>query len=298
MNGRRALLTGISLIAAWYVWRWIALERANGVGRNRGEWRRPRTSDLVIGFAALFFDTLGIGAFAPTTAVYKLQRRVADEDIPGTMNVGNALPAIAEALIFISVVSVDLVTMAGMIAAAAAGAVLGVRVVTRLRRRAVQLGMGAALIVAALLYLVRNLSWMPPGGHTLGLTGGPLALAVSVSFALGAVHMLGVGFFAPCLIMLSLLGMDPLAAFPIMMGATAFLLPIGGASFIKAGKYNIRAALGLTLGGIPGVLVAAFAVKSMPMDWLRWLVVAVATYAAALMFSSAFREPKPSSHES
>jgi uncharacterized membrane protein YfcA len=212
-----------------------------------------------------------------------------DEEIPGTMNVGNALPAVTEALIFISSVTVDFRTLISMIAAAAVGAILGVHIVARLRRRAIQLGMGFALLVAASLFLAKNLRWMPAGGDALGLQGAPLILAVGVSLLLGAVHMLGVGFFAPCLILLSLLGMNPLAAFPIMMGATAFLLPIGGASFIKTRRYNLRAALGLTLGGIPGVLVAAFVVKSLPVIWLRWLVVIVALYAAVLMFLSARR---------
>jgi uncharacterized membrane protein YfcA len=293
-SGRFALLLGIGVISLWYVWRWVSLERAaEGTGRPR----MPRPGDVVIGFVALFFDTLGIGAFAPTTAVYKIQRRVADEEIPGTMNVGNALPAVTEAMIFISVVTVDFRTMISMILASAVGAVVGVRVVARLPRRAIQLGMGFALLVAALLFLVKNLHLMPAGGDALGLYGAPLVLAVGVSFALGAVHMLGVGFFAPCLILLSLLGMNPLAAFPIMMGATAFLLPIGGASFIRSRRYDIRAALGLTLGGIPGVLVAAFVVKSLPVVWLRWLVVVVATYAAALMFRSAYSQTNTDDHE-
>ena len=289
ISGRPALLLAIGVLSLWYVWRWVSLEREGGAERG-GRPRMPRPGDVIIGFVALFFDTLGIGAFAPTTAVYKVQRRVADEEIPGTMNVGNALPAVTEAMIFISAVTVDFRTMISMILASAAGAVVGVRVVSRLPRRAIQLGMGVALLVAALLFLVKNLHWMPSGGNALGLYGAPLVLAVGVSFALGAVHMLGVGFFAPCLILLSLLGMNPLAAFPIMMGATAFLLPIGGASFIRSRRYDIRAALGLTLGGIPGVLVAAFVVKSLPVIWLRWLVVVVATYAAALMFRSAFSQ--------
>jgi uncharacterized membrane protein YfcA len=157
--------------------------------------------------------------------------------------------------------------------------------------------MGVALLFAAFLFLVKNFKWMPSGGNAVGLEGGPLVLAIAVSFILGAVHMLGVGFFAPCLILLSLLGMNPLAAFPIMMGATAFLLPIGGASFIRTRRYDVQAALGLTLGGIPGVLVAAFVVKSMPVVWLRFLVVVVATYASALMFSSAFKQPRETKHE-
>jgi uncharacterized membrane protein YfcA len=99
--------------------------------------------------------------------------------------------------------------------------------------------------------------------------------------------MLGVGLYAPCLILVSLLGMSPLAAFPIMMGSCALLMPVGGIRFIRSGRYNLNAALGLTLGGIPGVLIAAYIVKSLPLDWLRWLVLIVVLYAALQMLRSA-----------
>jgi len=107
--------------------------------------------------------------------------------------------------------------------------------------------------------------------------------AIGVNFALGALMMLGVGLYAPCLILVSLLGMNPLAAFPIMMGSCAALMPVGALRFIRAGRYHLRAAVSLAIGGIPGVLLAAYVVKSLPLAWLRWLVVVVVLYAAALM---------------
>ena len=284
-RGTLLLLSALALLALWYIWRWLTLERP--------KW--PRFGDALIGFVTNCFDTLGIGSFAPTTAIFKVQRRVSDENIPGTLNVGHALPTVVQALIFIAAVSIDLVTLVSMISAAVAGAWLGAGIVSRLPRRTIQLGMGVALLIAALLFLANNLNWMPGGGDALGLQGGVLAFAVGVSFILGALMMLGIGLYAPCLILVSLLGMNPLAAFPIMMGACAFLMPIGGASFIRLHRYDLRAALGLALGGIPGVLIAAYIVKSLPIVWLRWLVVGVVLYAAALMLISAFSNNKRSS---
>jgi uncharacterized membrane protein YfcA len=283
-----SLLLALALLALWYIGRWFMLERAHR-RREPTVAALPRVTDIVIGFLANFFDTLGIGSFAPTTAAFKLLKRMPDEDIPGTLNSGHALPTITEALIFIAAVTVDLTTLVSMIAAAVFGAWLGVGIVARLPRRAIQLGMGVALLIAACLYLATNLHWMPGGGAALGLQGGRLLFAVCVSFVLGALMMLGIGLYAPCLILVSLLGMNPLTAFPIMMGACAFLMPIGGAGFIKRGRYNLRATLGLTLGGIPGVLVAAYIVKSLPTLWLSWLVVIVVLYAAVQMLMSARR---------
>jgi uncharacterized membrane protein YfcA len=290
--GTLILLGALGALTLWYIARWYLLERARARDKA-AEPSFPGIADVAIGFVTNFFDALGIGNFAPTTALFKLRREPPDEQIPGTLNAGHALAVATEALIFITAVKVDLTTLVSLIAAAVLGAWLGVGVVARLPRRAIQIGMGVALLVSALLFLSRNLGWMPGGGAALALHDGRLVFAIGVNFVLGALMMLGVGLYAPCLILVSLLGMDPLAAFPIMMGACAFLMPIGGARFIQVNRYSLRAALGLTLGGIPGVLVAAFIVKSLPTVWLRWLVTFVVLYAALLMLHSARTAPHP-----
>jgi len=282
VNGVYVLLGVLAGVGVTFLCRWWFLER------GRGALRAMRSSDLATGFVTEFFDTLGIGAFAPTTAIFKLQRRMADDLIPGTLNVGHALSTVVEALIFIAIVTLDFTTLVTMIAAAVAGAWLGAGVVARAPRRVIQIGMGVALLIAAALLLAKNLAWLPAAdGTSLGLSGGTLLFAVCVNLLLGALMMLGVGLYAPCLILVTLLGMNPLAAFPIMMGSCALLMPVGGVRFIRARRYSAGAALGLTLGGIPGVLCAAFIVRSLPLEWLRWLVVVVVIYAAVLMLMSA-----------
>jgi uncharacterized membrane protein YfcA len=288
--GKVLLLSAIALVALAYIARWWWVERTRRADAARA--RTPRFSDLVVGFVTNFFDTLGIGCFAPTTAYFKLRGRMPDDEIPGTLNTGQALPAVAEALIFIATVSVDLTTLVSMILAAVLGAWLGVGFVARLSRRAIQFGMGGALMCAALLYLASNLNWIHGSGNALGLHGFPLFVAVGINLLLGALMMLGVGLYAPCLVLVSLLGMNPLAAFPIMMGSCALLMPVGGARFVRSGRYNLSAALGLAIGGIPGVLVAAYIVRSLPLLWLRWLVVIVVVYAALQMLKSAVQNNK------
>ncbi|HEX7945902.1 MAG TPA: sulfite exporter TauE/SafE family protein [Phenylobacterium sp.] len=280
------LLAVLGVLALWFAVQWWRRARA-ALG---GGGQRPGLLDVVIGAVTNFFDTLGIGAFAPTTAVFKVLRRVPDEQIPGTLNVGHALPTVAQALIFIAVVKVDPVTLIGMIAAAVAGAWITVAFVARAPRRTIQLAMGLALLVAAFLFLAAVLGWMPAGGEQLGLTGPKLAIAIAANFVLGGLMMLGIGLYAPCLTLVSLLGMSPVVAFPIMMGSCAFLMPVGGARFVASGRFNPGAALGLTLGGVPAVLVAAYIVKSLPLDWLRILVVIAAGYAALSMLWSARRD--------
>ncbi len=278
------VLAALAVVAVVYLVIWLReMPKAGG-------FRLPSAIQLGIGFLTDFLDTLGIGSFAPTTSLFKFFKLVPDEKIPGTLNVGHSLPTIAEALIYTTVIGVDPFTMVSLIIASVVGAWLGAGLVARWPRRYVQIGMGGALAVAAVLFVMANLKLVPAGGTALGLTGGILVLAIIINFCLGALMTIGIGLYAPCLIMISLLGMNPRAAFPIMMGSCAFLMPTASIRFIRFNAYELKAALGLAIGGIPGVLVAAFIVKSLPLEAVRWLVVLVVVYASFTMLRSALAE--------
>jgi uncharacterized membrane protein YfcA len=256
----------------------------------------PGGGHLFIGFFTNFLDTLGIGSFATTTSIFKFWKIVPDEVIPGTLNVGHTLPVITQAFIYIALIEVDPLTLASLIAGAVAGAWVGAPIVAGWPRRAVQIGLGGVLIAAAALMLMSQLNLLPIGGTTLGLRGMNLGLGILGSFWLGSLMTLGLGFYAPCMILISVLGMNPTASFPIMMGACAFLMPAASMQFVRRERYSLRPALGLALGGIPGVLLAAFVVRSLPLSAVRWLVVCVVVYAASALLRSAISERKNSAH--
>ena len=255
---------------------------------RRNELTLPKLPEIATGLVTDFFDTLGIGSFATTTAIFQLTRMVPDELIPGTLNVGHVLPVVFEAFIFIAVIEVDPLTLILLLTSATTGAWFGAGWVAGLPKRKIQIGVGCALLVAFVALLTRQLDLFPSGGAALGLTGFPLVLAVLLNGMIGALSTLGIGIYAPCMTMVSLLGMNPAAAFPIMMGSAAFLGPVAGTRFILSNAYSPRVALGLTLGGLVGVPIAAFLVKSLPLDALRWLVMAVVLYAAQAMLRGAF----------
>ena len=274
LNWLRLGLSGMALVFLTVTGRAIA--------GQAGQWL-PSARQTGVGLFTNFFDTLGIGSFAPTTALFRLMRMVDDRLIPGTLNVGHAIPTIAQALIYTSLIEVDRVTLVSMIAASALGAWLGAGIVASWPKRKVQAGIGIALLAAAFLMSLSQLQLFPGGGGELGVRGVRLAIAVSVNFMLGALMTLGIGLYAPCMILVSLLGMSPTSAFPIMMGSCAFLMPVGGLRFIREGSYDSRTSVGLTLGGIPGVLLAAYFVVSMSLYAVRWLVIAVVTYTSIHM---------------
>jgi uncharacterized membrane protein YfcA len=257
--------------------------------RRSRDMRWPTPLESLIGIIVAFFDTLGIGSFAPTTAIFKLRRMVPDQLIPGTLNVGLTPAALAESLIFVTAILVDPVLLITVVVSAAAGAWLGAGVVARLPRRAIQVTMGLALLIAGSVFTAVNLGALPGGGLAMNLVGWKFGMAVGINFVLGALMSAGIGLYAPCMITLALLGMHPLAAFPIMMGACALLQPIASLRFFQTGAFAWGPSLGLALGGLIGVFFAAYVVKSLPLVALRWLVIVVIAYAAFAMLRSAAR---------
>jgi uncharacterized membrane protein YfcA len=280
------LLAALLALTAAFVLFWIVQERA-----------RPQRGPLLngwhtlVGFVTDFLDTLGIGSFAVTTTIYRLWRMVPDQHIPGTLNVGHALPTVAQALIYITIVQVGFETLVALILSAVGGSWIGASIVAGMPKRSIQRGMGSALMIAAVLMVMTALDRFPGGGVAVALTGTKLAVACGITFVLGALMTLGIGAYAPIMIMVSLLGMNPMAAFPIMMGACAFLMPTASAQFIRKQKYDLRAAIGLTVGGVPGVLLAAYIFTSLPVQAVRWLVVVVVVYAAVTLLRASAIEP-------
>jgi uncharacterized membrane protein YfcA len=297
MNPVTVLLAALGLLTAIYVAAWgrvIAAVRGSRATASTPATDAgfPTAAQLGVGAVTNFFDTLGIGSFATTTALFRSMRMVPDRIIPGTLNVGHALPTITQAFIYTAVIPVDVLTLISMIVAAVLGSWLGAGVVSKWPKRKVQIGMGAALLAAASLMLMTQLNLFPAGSDALGVRGVKYLLAVGGNFMLGALMTLGIGLYAPCMILISLLGMNPRAAFPIMMGSCAFLMPVGSLRFIREQSYSLRPALGLAIGGIPGVLLAAYILSELPIYWVRWLVIVVVVYTAVTMLRSAFSEQR------
>jgi uncharacterized membrane protein YfcA len=284
LSAIQTLLIALAVVGAGFIGFWT--KAIMGVRRDPAARNTPAgdvsTDPVHIGIGAVtnFFDTLGIGSFATTTTVYRLRKLVDDKLIPGTLNVGHALPTVAQALIYTTIIEVDILTLVTMIIAAVLGSWLGAGIVCRWSKTKVRIGMGGALLAAATLMLMTQLKLFPGGGDAIGVTGTLLAVALVGNFILGALMTLGIGLYAPCMILVSLIGMNPKAAFPIMMCSCAFLMPAASMKFIREKQYSLRAALGLAIGGIPGVLLAAYIVKSLPLSIVRWMVIVIVVYTA------------------
>ena len=285
-DAKTTLLVLLAIVAVAFIAFWVrsAIAAAHAEGRVR-----PSPYELFVGFVTDFADTLGIGSFATTTALWRARRTIPDEQIPGTLNFGHALPTIAQAFIYIDAIEVEPMTLLTMIAAAVAGSVLGAPIVARWPRKWIRRGLGLALLGLCTVLVVRQFG-DPEGGADLGLSGPLLPIGIVANFALGALMTIGVGLYAPCLLLVSLLGLNPKTGFPIMMGSCAFLMPLASVAFVRQRRYSLHAALGLTLAGIPAVLIAALIVKEMDLYVVKWLVAGVIVYTAITLLRAASHE--------
>ena len=344
---KNTVFAALALLTIGFIVSWVREARKSSDTPDPGA---PNAERIAVGFFANFFDALGIGSFATSTTYFRLRKMVRDELIPGTLNVGYCLPTVTQAFIGIAVIAVAPATLVLMIAAAVAGAWLGAGVVSRLPRRAIQVGMGVALLIAAGFLFAKVTRLMPAdqvrvgpeaiqmrsaasagapivaalaagtplelvfAGHewsevkeaatgkagfvetaktegiVLGVGGMKLAAGLVGSFLLGAIMPLGIGYYAPCMVLVALLGMTPTAAFPIMMGACAFLMPVASAQFVRKRKYSLRTAVGMALGGVFGSALALLVVKSLPLYYVMWLVTLVIIYTGISLLRSAATE--------
>ncbi len=343
------LFIALAVLTLGFVVVWVVEARKSSDTPDPGA---PDAERIAVGFFANFFDALGIGSFATSTTYFRLRKMVRDELIPGSLNVGYCLPTITQAFIGIAVIAVAPTMLVLMIATAVAGGWVGASVVSKLPRRAIQVGMGVALLVAAAFLFAKVTRLMPadevkvgpqavelrsgasagspavaqlaagtplelvsaghewsevkvPGtaqggyvetaraeGIVLGVTGAKLAAGLFGSFLLGLIMPLGIGYYAPCMVLIALLGMTPSAAFPIMMGACAFLMPVASAQFVRKKKYSLRTTIGMALGGVFGSALALLVVKSLPLYYVMWLVTVVVIYTGISLLRSAAREGK------
>lgn len=253
--------------------------------RHEQDLRKNSVKLSLIGLVCMFGDTIGIGSFATYSSSWKLTKSVEDEKIPGTLNAGTAICTAVEGVFFLGDSDVDPLTCITMIIAAMLGALIGSKIVCRMNAQMIRYGMSAAMTVLAMVLIFKNAGIGPFGtvGTACGVRGIKLVIAVMVNFILGALMMIGVGLYAPCMALVSLLGMNVNVAFPVMMGSCGALMLTGGLNFIKEGKYDRTASLYSTVAGIAGVYLAFRFVKSLSINMLMWVVIA-AMFVTAGMF--------------
>lgn len=288
----QGMLVVLALLTVWFIYI-FSKDFIKAYKEGRIEKEGNPILYAIMGTVINFFDALGIGSFAVSTAAFKLGKMMDDKLIPGTLNVATTTSLIAEAFIYMSIVEIDSLTVLLTIISAMAGAYIGASIVSKLPKKQIQLGMGTALIIVAVLLVLGLAGFINMDGTAIGLRGFKLIIACIVCFILGMTNCIGIGMFAPTMAMAALLGLSPIVAYPIMTGGSAFLQPIASYKFIKENSFNRKLSVIWSIFGVIGVVIAAFLVKSLPVHILKMVVVVVVVYTSISMFVSALKKPKP-----
>lgn len=248
---------------------------------SKEAWKEPGNNIFLAiwGAVVFFFSSLGISDFALSTVVYRALKLLPDRKLPGTLNTQCVIPVAVQALAFISVIAVDPLTLILCIVAQVIGAYVGPRIVVKLPVRAIRICIGIGLLLAAFFIVAGRLSWIPSGGTATSLRGVKLLIAMVALFFYGMLNNMGIGSYPPTMATVYALGMNPAVAFPIMMGACTFSVPVGSMEFIHFGEYGRKITFFSSIFGVLGVLVAVFFVKGLNLALLQWLVAIVVLYA-------------------
>ena len=249
---------------------------------------------LATALALIFFlSTLGISDFALSTLFYRKMKLVHDKMLPGTLNVQCVIPVAVMALVYISVIKVDVLTLVVCIIAQIIGAYYGPRFVIKFSANTIKKLMGIGLILASLFILAGKFNLMPHGGTAMALSYYKLVVAALCLFIFGALNNVGIGSYSPTMVTIYALGLNPVAAFPIMMSASACSVSMGSMQFIKYGHYQRKLSLFAAIFGVLGVLLGVYFVNKLDVSMLQWIMAGVLFYSGNRMLLEAFKTLPP-----
>lgn len=254
--------------------------------RNKNEMMNEPANTIALSFTSFFtflLSTFGISDFAIGTVLYQKLKWVPLKKLPGTLNAQCVIPVAAMALSYITSIDVGIKTLAVCIISQVIGAYIGPRFVVKLPEKTIKQFVSIGLTIAALLILAGKFNLISSNGTATELYGIKLAAAGILLFVYGALNNIGIGSYALTMATIYALGMNPAAAFPIMMGACTFSVPIGSMQFVKFGEYSRKITLFASTFGVLGVLTAVYFVKSLNTSMLQWLVIVVLLYTAVSM---------------
>lgn len=250
--------------------------------RTSERLQRPK-SLAAVGIIAFIADGIGVGSFAVSIALCKSFQLISNDKLPGLINGAQVVPGAIEAIAFLFAIHVDPLTLTTLIAGTCLGGVIGPLLVSKLDTKRTELSMATAFVIMAILVLCSQMHWLPMGGTATILTQQQLIVGFIGTIICGALPAFGVGLFAAIEVLLFMLGLSPLAAFPIMTCAGAIQQPLTAITFTIKKRIPIKEALWLGTFGIIGVAIAVPMVTHLSIRLLRWLLFAILCYNATGM---------------
>lgn len=245
------------------------------------------------GFVGNFLDALGIGSFAVITPILRTTKNIDDRVLPGTLNAGCAVAVAIQGTVWMSDIGIETPTLVASLVCSIIGGFIGAFWVTRLDRNKVRIVMGCAFVVVAFIMLSKQLGFFPNvGGEANGFTGIKLLVFALLMGLFAALMNAGIGMYAPAMALCALMGLNLAYAYPLAAGGCCAMMPTAGIRSIVADAIDTKVAFWMFLGSIPGTLIAALIVKSIPLTVLSWLVICVLVYTSFSLIQATRSEKK------
>lgn len=270
----------------------FAFQMSRDMYKHRAEIFREPGNNIAMSIYSFFLfllSALGISDYAISEAVYPKTHWVPTKKLPGTLSVQCTIPAAIMALAFVKSVKLDILTLIIPIICQALGSYIFPRFAVRLPVKTIKRIMAIGLLLAGFFIVAGKVGWVPAGGAATGLHGWKLLVLALLTFLAGCLNTIGIGSYSIVMVTVYMLGMNPIASYPIMMGASGFSVPLGSSQFVKMGAYSRKISLFTSIFGSLGVLVAVFFVKNLNISVLQWIVVVVVVYSAVTMWIDSMR---------
>lgn len=253
---------------------------------------KNRVKLCIAGFLANVADTVGIGSFAVLIACNRNWNLIDDKRLLGSMNGHSVLPAMIQSLLFLQIVDIDMLTLLTLIGASCLGGFTGGFFVSMFSKQTLRLVMCGGFCGIALLLLLNQLGFAPLSGEALALEGTQLVVGAVAMYFAGMLPSIGVGLYVPIQMILFLLGLSPLTAFPIMTTAGCIVQASTAYAFIVKKEIALAETIFLTIAGIFGVFLAVPMIAYVSSSSLRWLLLAIIVYNAATTWKNYEKEKK------
>jgi uncharacterized membrane protein YfcA len=211
-----------------------------------------------IGFISNLLDTVGIGSFAVIVAMRKMLGVMPDDvKLIGSMNIQAVITALAQMLIFLHYIKLDLTTMLVSIAMITLGGFLSGLIAVRINKAIVHNVMLIAFIVTGILLFLIQLDVLQFTSTSDAITGIRLGIFAIFMLIAGMLPAFGVGYYSLVKTSIFLFGVNPIIAFPIMAAASSYQMPVTAITFMSKNKFYTKSSILLAIFGLIGVFIAA-----------------------------------------
>ena len=144
----------------------------------------------------------------------------------GSLVVQAALPTAVQSILFLGLVQVDTLMLVVSCVSIAIGGIISGYLINRVSRQGILYVMLITFMISAALLVLNKFHLLNIGGELTYVRGDKLIILAVVMLLAGMLPAFGVGYYSIVLVIIFMLGISPIVAYPIMTTASAVQMPM------------------------------------------------------------------------